>query len=780
MSATPTPPTITGVTFSNWRLDWQYVGSSLTEIWVADATFTATIASWVSDPTFNYATYAARDSLWGLAFGTLTGDTDALRTTRVDTGYNSKVIRKIRPGDYTVRAKSYHVHWLGSDSSPGQGNEIIFTPATSPYAFTVPAYTPPTPPAPTISSASSASGTVGVAFVFNVTSTSFVSFGASGLPAGLAIDPASGAITGIPRNTGVSTVTLSVTDANGTGTQTFTLTVAAPVTPSDITTSGSGSSTVVSGTAGAGVEIQVFDNGSLVGSIFADTNGAWSWGANGLSSGSHAITFKAISSNGVASAATAATTVVIPAVTVVAPTAPASAPAITVSGTSVTVGATSPVGSIITVYDGPYVVKVLTAPSPSGTWSTTLDNLGPGAHLISYTVTENGYTSPKSPAASAGIVADTTAPALGSPSYDDNPFTPTFSDTTEPFATVLIYDNGVLIGTTTANSSGAWSATLGLDTGSHSITFALKDPSGNTSATFPSPAIAIDTPTRSGLAIAAPTTRPASGVSTAAADGSTMFVVLREPGSTNTSGELMPVSEIGDRARYWGAKYNQSIRTLAQRIYSAERILGATGMAKGSNDPALPATFVSDAGDLALVEGFKKADGSAHPQRPVSGTSVKNQVFKSIQYLAYLSNYARTQIADLNTRVGTEQIAATYAKLSTLNSSIVTALNAASPNQITPRMLQFKSQTGGPNITWGSDYNPIDTYEGTFISNTGATMELWTSTKTSYTAAALYNQSTRSWTHATRFNSGVVVSTESGYSAVPWSVITTIRGLKVV
>ena len=70
--------------------------------------------------------------------------------------------------------------------------------------------------APVITSAGSTSGTYRTAFSFNVTASgSPVSFGATGLPAGLSINPTTGAITGTPTVSGSDTAALSVADAAG-------------------------------------------------------------------------------------------------------------------------------------------------------------------------------------------------------------------------------------------------------------------------------------------------------------------------------------------------------------------------------------------------------------------------------------------------------------------------------------------------------------------------------------------------------------------------------------
>ncbi|MEJ2690369.1 MAG: DNRLRE domain-containing protein, partial [Deltaproteobacteria bacterium] len=74
------------------------------------------------------------------------------------------------------------------------------------------------PTAPVITSATSASGQVGSPFTYQIAASNDpTSFDATGLPAGLSVDPATGAITGTPAATGTATVTISATNAAGTG-----------------------------------------------------------------------------------------------------------------------------------------------------------------------------------------------------------------------------------------------------------------------------------------------------------------------------------------------------------------------------------------------------------------------------------------------------------------------------------------------------------------------------------------------------------------------------------
>jgi uncharacterized delta-60 repeat protein len=82
---------------------------------------------------------------------------------------------------------------------------------------------------PIIVSATVVSGASGSHFIYGIAATDQpTSYAATGLPAGLTLDPATGIISGTPTETGTFTVTLSATNAAGTGTLTLTLVIAAP------------------------------------------------------------------------------------------------------------------------------------------------------------------------------------------------------------------------------------------------------------------------------------------------------------------------------------------------------------------------------------------------------------------------------------------------------------------------------------------------------------------------------------------------------------------------
>jgi len=80
---------------------------------------------------------------------------------------------------------------------------------------------------PVITSNGTASGTVGTSFTYQIAATnSPTSFGATGLPAGLAVNTVSGLISGIPTGAGTTNVMVSATNSGGTGSAPLTLSIA--------------------------------------------------------------------------------------------------------------------------------------------------------------------------------------------------------------------------------------------------------------------------------------------------------------------------------------------------------------------------------------------------------------------------------------------------------------------------------------------------------------------------------------------------------------------------
>jgi hypothetical protein len=100
------------------------------------------------------------------------------------------------------------------------------------------------PPVPAITSSLTATGTTNTVLspVYTITASNFpTSYNATGLPAGLSVNPTTGVISGTPTAAGSSNVTISATNSSGTGSATLVFTIsdpAAPVITSALTLSG--------------------------------------------------------------------------------------------------------------------------------------------------------------------------------------------------------------------------------------------------------------------------------------------------------------------------------------------------------------------------------------------------------------------------------------------------------------------------------------------------------------------------------------------------------------
>lgn len=348
----------------------------------------------------------------------------------------------------------------------------------------------------------------------------------------------------------VTTVIVSATDAAGntSGTQSIIIDRTAPAAPivtgavDDVGTLtgtvGNGGTTddvrpVLTGTAEPGALVTVLLDGATVGIVTATPGGTWSIPvATDLAPGQHVLTASAADALGNASPLSAPVTFTVDVATPAAPTIAAvtdnvdagqgTVPNGTLTNDGIpTISGTAPANATIAVFDNGAPLGTVMADG-TGAWSfTPTTPLGQGTHAFTAAAT-NAAGNAGSLSGAYSVVVDTVVPDTpAAPLVTDNvealtgdiasggvtnDTTPTLSGTTDPNATVSIFDGGVLLTTTVADGAGLWSVSPALAPGAHSITVSVTDAAGNVSATSPAATFTIDT-----AAPAAPTIDPTNG-----------------------------------------------------------------------------------------------------------------------------------------------------------------------------------------------------------------------------------------------------------------------------
>ena len=211
----------------------------------------------------------------------------------------------------------------------------------------------------------------------------------------------------------------------------------------------------------------------------------------------HSLTATATDAAGNTSAASAALSVTVDTTAPVAPTITSFS---TDSGTvgdgitndnTLTLTGTAEANSTVKVYDGATLLGSATA-NGSGAWSYTTAALANGAHSLTATATdaagntgvglsraERHHRHRGPGGADASPRSRPTAACVGDGITNDN--TLTLTGTAEANSTVKVYDGATLLGSATANGSGAWSyTTAALANGAHSLTATATDAAGNT------------------------------------------------------------------------------------------------------------------------------------------------------------------------------------------------------------------------------------------------------------------------------------------------------------
>jgi len=252
----------------------------------------------------------------------------------------------------------------------------------------------------------------------------------------------------------------------------------------------------ISGTGVSGTTAVVYDNGVEIGTVQIN-GGTWTFNSPTLAEGDHSFTVTARDTAGNESAATPALDVTID---VTAPAAPAIATVSDDNGPvstyatsdTVVVAGTAEAGATVNVYVAGNIVATGIADG-SGNWSATTSSL-PDAYtsITARAVDAAGNNSPVSGAKIifidtlppgipeiTGFTNDTGVPGDGISSYSWTQLSGTAAAGT---SRVVIYDNGVALGTAQV-SGGTWTFTASpLSEGVHSLTAAGQDYPGNESA----------------------------------------------------------------------------------------------------------------------------------------------------------------------------------------------------------------------------------------------------------------------------------------------------------
>ena len=191
-----------------------------------------------------------------------------------------------------------------------------------------------------------------------------------------------------------------------------------------------------------------------------------------LANGSHSLTATATDVAGNVSSASATLAVTVDTVAPVAPTITSFSTDSGVVGdhitndNTLTLTGTAEANSTVKVFDGATLLGTVTA-NGSGAWTYTTAVLANGSHSLTATATDvAGNVS--SASATLAVTVDTVAPVaptIASFSTDSgvvgdhitNDNTLTLTGTAEANSTVKVFDGATLLGTVTANGSGAWS-----------------------------------------------------------------------------------------------------------------------------------------------------------------------------------------------------------------------------------------------------------------------------------------------------------------------------------
>src|SRR6185437_14212978 len=174
------------------------------------------------------------------------------------------------------------------------------------------------------------------------------------------------------------------------------------------------------------------------------------------------------------------------------------------SDNTLTLAGSAEANSTVKLFDGATLIGSVTA-NASGAWSYTTAALADDIHHLTATAID-AAGNVSSASGALAVTVDTTAPAAptiatysadtgvaGDGITSDN--TLTLAGSAEAKSTVKLFDGATLIGSVTANASGAWSyTTAALADGTHDFTANATDAAGNVSLTSTHTDVSVDGP----------------------------------------------------------------------------------------------------------------------------------------------------------------------------------------------------------------------------------------------------------------------------------------------
>ena len=356
---------------------------------------------------------------------------------------------------------------------------------------------------------------------------------------------------------GVVLVTARATDSADNGSasspqRTFTIDTQAPVAPIISTPAMSASvapSPLLTGTAEPFAIVSVFEGAALVCSVTADATGAWNCNTV-LGSGPHTVVARQVDRAGNVSPDSSGRGFEVQGLPNVLLNTPSDINAAN-AGAYVVTGACTANAGDVTVSVG---LSMKITPCAGGMFSATMDVRAlPDASMVTVRASQTTAAGTgtdtrvvrKDATAPAGTVI--TTPTAGTVTTDN---TPPLSGAAEPGATVTVFVNGNVVGTTVANMNGLWTFTppTPLADGTYVVSVSARDQAGNESPVVSGPTFTVDS-----IAPTAPVIITPEGNALVDVDRKLEVTGVAEAGSTLTvyiDGRAVGTTTADERGRF--------------------------------------------------------------------------------------------------------------------------------------------------------------------------------------------------------------------------------------